>query len=288
MKNLNKKAFTLIELIVTIAVLGVLVLLASPRFFGYTQSAELTKGFANAKSIEKASELYYMDYEDWPRLTDDPYTSEEIESYSERIFDRTGHEVKLDPEGNYYDIDYDKLSDYVQVHDDKKNYILQNPVGKVFYMDNLNETGIARVDYSNAEGPKEFTYKKHNLKIKDYSLVFSNNENEQCFTTKGSGAYIWATSYSFNSQTGVISKAGTQYNKVTSTRSRFYEFNNGPMTFLEFIRYDSSCYNVKRYRSIPNYIDGPGEYIEDVTVKNRDTYPDNGRVGDFWYILEQK
>ena len=57
----NKKAFTLVELIVTIAVLGVLVLLASPRFFGHTQNAELTKGFANAKSIEKASELYYMD-----------------------------------------------------------------------------------------------------------------------------------------------------------------------------------------------------------------------------------
>lgn len=147
----NKKAFTLIELIVTIAVLGILVLLAGPRFFGYTQNAELTKGFANAKSIEKASELYYMDHEDWPRLTDEPYTSEEIESYSERIFDRTGQEVNLDPEGNYYDIDYDKLSDYIQVPDDKKSYILQNPVGKVFYMDNLNETGIARVNYSSAK-----------------------------------------------------------------------------------------------------------------------------------------
>lgn len=147
----KKKGFTLIELIVTIAVLGVLVLLASPRFFGHTQNAELTKGFANAKSIEKASEIYYMDHEDWPRLTDEPYTSEEIESYSEKIFDRTGQEVNLDPEGNYYDIDYDKLSNYVQVPDDKKNYILQNPVGKVFYMDNLNETGFARVDYSNSE-----------------------------------------------------------------------------------------------------------------------------------------
>ena len=33
----NKKAFTLIELIVTIADIGILVLLASPRFFGHTQ-----------------------------------------------------------------------------------------------------------------------------------------------------------------------------------------------------------------------------------------------------------
>lgn len=167
----NKKAFTLIELIVTIAVLGILVLLASPRFFGHTQNAELTKGFANARTIEKASELYYMDNNDWPRLTDEPYTSEEIESYSERIFDRTGQEVNLDPEGNYYDIDYDKLSDYIQVPDNKENYILQNPVGKVFYMENLNETGKSRVSYDSKGEPEK---SKEEILYEFTSATFTN------------------------------------------------------------------------------------------------------------------
>lgn len=155
MKIKNNKAFTLIELIVTIAVLGILVLLAAPKFSGHIKDAELTRGFADAKSIQKASEMYFMDNEDWPRLTDEPYTSEEIKAYSEHIYDTTGKEIQLNPSGNYYNIDYDKLSKYVKAPTNKENYILQNPVGKVFYMDKLTEAGKDRVDYANGSVPNE-------------------------------------------------------------------------------------------------------------------------------------
>ena len=155
MKIKNNKAFTLIELIVTIAVLGILVLLAAPKFSGHIKDAELTRGFADAKSIQKASEMYFMDNEDWPRLTDEPYTSEEIKAYSEHIYDTTGKEIQLNPSGNYYNIDYDKLSKYVKAPTNKENYILQNPVGKVFYMDKLTEAGKDRVDYANGSVPSE-------------------------------------------------------------------------------------------------------------------------------------
>lgn len=150
----NKKGFTLVELIVTIAILSVLVLLAVPRFGGHIQDAQLAKGIANAKSIENASRLYYMDNDDWPRLTDDPYTDEELKDFSERIYDITGKEVDIDPDGNYYNIDYNKLDKYVKISDDKRNYILQNPVGKIFYMENLSEEGLSRVSYENESGPE--------------------------------------------------------------------------------------------------------------------------------------
>ena len=169
------KGFTLIELIVTIAILGVLVLLAAPRFSGHVQNAELTKGFADAKSIQKASEQYFMDNEDWPRLTDDPYTSEEIKAYSEHIYDTKGKEVNLDPNGNYYNIDYNKLKEYIKVPSNKEDYILQNPVGKIFYMDELTESGSNRVDYT--------SNKQANLRTPSKPTV--TEETESSYTVTG-------------------------------------------------------------------------------------------------------
>lgn len=154
MKKLKKKkGFTLIELIVVIAILAVLVLLASPLFLGRTQEAVFTKHISNTKIIQNASELYFMDEDDWPRLTDEPYSSEEIEEYAESIYTLTGETIELDPNGNYYDINYNVLNNYVSVNDeDKPYYILQNPVGKVYYMDGLSELGKNRADFNSSNG----------------------------------------------------------------------------------------------------------------------------------------
>lgn len=136
----KRRGFTLVELIVVMAVVGILVLLAAPRFLGRTDEANRTKHIANARTIQEASERYFVDEEDWPRLTDDAYGHEDIAEYAEKIFDLTGEEVTLDPDGSYYDIDYDELRTYVSVADaDKNNYILQNPVGKVYYLEGVDD-----------------------------------------------------------------------------------------------------------------------------------------------------
>lgn len=64
----NIKAFTLVELIVTIAVLGVLVLLAAPRLLSYTEQAELTRIQHDTRVMEnKMSEVLNQDnnYNEW-------------------------------------------------------------------------------------------------------------------------------------------------------------------------------------------------------------------------------
>ena len=48
----NKRAFTLIELIVVIAILGILVLLASPKLLGYVEKAELARIQHDVKTME--------------------------------------------------------------------------------------------------------------------------------------------------------------------------------------------------------------------------------------------
>lgn len=62
-KRLNKKGFTLIELIVVIAVIGILVLLAAPRFLGYTRDAHVSAMKADAKTLSNAALVYHIDNE---------------------------------------------------------------------------------------------------------------------------------------------------------------------------------------------------------------------------------
>ena len=63
----NKKGFTLIELIVVIAILGILVLLAAPRFLGYIRDANVAAMQADAKVLSNAALVYNIENEGkWP------------------------------------------------------------------------------------------------------------------------------------------------------------------------------------------------------------------------------
>jgi len=64
----NKKAFTIIELIVVVAILGILVLLAGPRLLGYVEKAELARIQHDVKVMEnKMAEVLTTDnkFNDW-------------------------------------------------------------------------------------------------------------------------------------------------------------------------------------------------------------------------------
>ncbi|MDY0235428.1 MAG: prepilin-type N-terminal cleavage/methylation domain-containing protein [Gudongella sp.] len=54
----NKTGFTLIELIVVIAVLGILAAIAIPRFSGSTKSAKIKVDTANLSTLNKSTQLY--------------------------------------------------------------------------------------------------------------------------------------------------------------------------------------------------------------------------------------
>jgi len=139
--KIKNKGFTIIELIVVMAIIGVFVLLAIPKFMGYTEKAKATEIKSNTKQLENASERYYIDKNDWPRLMDVPYTSSQITTFAQEITDKTGQVVTLDITGSYYDIDYTKIQAYVQKPKDNTHYVIQNPVGEVYYLKNLTTLG---------------------------------------------------------------------------------------------------------------------------------------------------
>jgi prepilin-type N-terminal cleavage/methylation domain-containing protein len=76
------KGFTLIELIVVIAVLGVLATLIIPKVVGVKSDAETAAMDANARIIKNALERYYLEHGKYPDdlgdLVDGGYLPDEI------------------------------------------------------------------------------------------------------------------------------------------------------------------------------------------------------------------
>jgi len=121
---MNKKAFTIIELIVVMAIIAILMFLAVPQFMNYSKEAKFTQLIHDAALLEDACERYYLDHEDWPRASDAPYTAEQINAFAQKIYNKTGKVITLEPEGKYYDIDFKKLQRYVRINSDPNNFVL--------------------------------------------------------------------------------------------------------------------------------------------------------------------
>ncbi len=76
MKRKNEKGFTLVELIVVMAVLAVISAIAVPRFLGVQEDAKLEADYATAAMLGKAAELY---------LVNDENTTEELDAAASAV-----------------------------------------------------------------------------------------------------------------------------------------------------------------------------------------------------------
>jgi len=63
---MNKKSFTLIELIVVIAIIAILAAIIAPNAFKAIEKAKISRAMQDAKTLRAATESYYADIGFWP------------------------------------------------------------------------------------------------------------------------------------------------------------------------------------------------------------------------------
>jgi len=88
------KGFTLIELIVVIAVLGVLATLIIPKVVGVKSEAETKAMQANERIIRNALERYYLDNDEYPGALGDLEGGYLEEGYLDKIPNSFNYEPK--------------------------------------------------------------------------------------------------------------------------------------------------------------------------------------------------
>lgn len=125
--NRNKrkdKAFTLIELIVAMAIIAILVLLAAPSFLNYTKDAKVTAMEQDTKVLSDAAENYHAINEEWP-IEDKPKN------------------IGVGGLGETYPLDEDKINDSIKnIKNDYKDYVISTSgeyTGKVFHVNGIQD-----------------------------------------------------------------------------------------------------------------------------------------------------
>ena len=103
----NKKGFTLIELIVVLAVLAVIMAIAVPRFVGVRETAKEDSDKATIDSIKKLAELEYVRQNEAPtdgELTDlisDNFNETSLfQSNALKSVTASGIDITFDSDGN--------------------------------------------------------------------------------------------------------------------------------------------------------------------------------------------
>ena len=115
----GRKGFTLIELIVVIAVLGILVTMGVPRYLGYTKDAQVAAMQADTKIIEQAAYQYALKQEQatdgaftWPATDEEPTVD-----WTATVKGKGEQTADLEDfigEGQAYKIDFKKIEDNIR------------------------------------------------------------------------------------------------------------------------------------------------------------------------------
>lgn len=129
----HNSGFTLIELIVVIAMLGTLVLISAPKFIGYTKEARIKQNQSDAKVISGALDYYTMNHE---VLTDygEEIVVEDLASIvaEGQVVGISGQLTSIDINKKYYEITSEHIDKKLDVKKNTKYDVFASEEGEIF------------------------------------------------------------------------------------------------------------------------------------------------------------
>jgi type IV pilus assembly protein PilA len=86
----SEKGFTLIEIMIVVAIIGILSAIGVPAYLSYTARAQVMEGLNLADGWKAAIVEYYTEYGSWPSQTDLTGTTPSVGVYASNVTVTTG------------------------------------------------------------------------------------------------------------------------------------------------------------------------------------------------------
>jgi len=225
----KNKGFTLIELVVVMAIIGVLVLLAMPKFMSYMQKAKTTNIKHDIAVTETALAATLVKDNKFPSIWRN-ISNDELKTFADanKIYDKQGLTTIVE-DGYYTEINKDFLKTQLSTKLDGSFYA--NNDGTVYYKNVPSGTQppLTEEDLNFIRDP-EIVIPNENAKIKIISYEFPNGIYKYGDIVKGKVKVEGVTAGNYELKFGMIhSKAGIELNTNTA-----FDISVGEIKEVEF------------------------------------------------------